>query len=178
MAKDAPRTTPPGQRAAGGAKAVGAYLPRIAKEVFAAHGFPGAALLSEWPVLAGEELAAFTAPERLIWPRRSRDTAREDQTGEPPRGRRPEGATLVLRVDGPRAIEVQHGAPQIIERLNAYFGYRAVAALRIVQGPVVRENTASERQPDEPPPDETGLERIEDESLRTALARLGAHVGE
>ena len=46
------------------------------------------------------------------------------------------GATLVLRVDGGRSLDVQHNARQIIERINAYFGYAAVAELRIVQAPV------------------------------------------
>ena len=46
------------------------------------------------------------------------------------------GATLVLRVDGARALDVQYKARQIIERINAYFGYAAVAELRIVQAPM------------------------------------------
>ena len=49
---------------------------------------------------------------------------------EPPAG------TLFIRADGPRAIFVQHELPQIVERVNAFFGYRAVAQARIVQGPV------------------------------------------
>ena len=49
-----------------------------------------------------------------------------------------EGATLVLRIEGPRAIEVQHRAAQILERINAYFGYRAVTDMRFLQAPIAR----------------------------------------
>ena len=42
----------------------------------------------------------------------------------------------MLRVDGSQALAVQYGARQLIERINAYFGYAAVAELRIVQAPV------------------------------------------
>lgn len=159
------------------AKQVGAFLPRVARAAFEAHGFPGAEVLSQWPEIAGADMAAFTAPERLIWPRRRDDGAREDQTAAARSRHRPAGATLVLRVQGPRALEVQHGAPQIIERVNTYFGYRAVAALRIVQGPVARRPKPVPRAaPQENAPDESGLEAIEDDRLRSALARLGAHM--
>lgn len=171
---------PPGNRRSKSrvsAKAVGTYVPRIARAVFEAHGFPSAEILSDWPAIAGPELAAYTAPERLVWPRRSADNSREDQTRTGGASRRQSGATLVLRVDGPRSIEVQHGAPRIIERINAYFGYRAVATVRIIQGPVVRNARTEKQQAPAPPPDEEGLDRIEDNDLRAALARLGARVG-
>lgn len=120
-------------------------------------------------------MASYTAPEKLIWPRRMHEAAREDQTVMARSGNRPTGATLVLRVDGPRALEVQHGAPRIIEKVNTYFGYRAVATLRIVQGPVARTKPETAPKP-EPAPDESGLERIDDDRLRNALARLGTQI--
>ena len=58
------------------------------------------------------------------------------------------GATLVLRVDGGPRLDVQYKARQIIERINAYFGYAAIAELRIVQAPVEREAAAC--APDRP----------------------------
>lgn len=176
MRKNRIRQSPAAPRSAGGARAIGSFLPRVAKAAFQKHGFPGAEILSEWPAIAGADLAGYTAPERLIWPRRPPDGAAENQTGARGTGHRQTGATLILRVDGPRAIEIQHGAPQIIDRINTYFGYRAVTTVRIVQGPVVRDGLASEQDTPAPTPDETGLERVEDEKLRTALARLRARV--
>ncbi len=44
----------------------------------------------------------------------------------------------MLRVEGPRAIEVQHRVGQILERVNLYFGYRAITEMRILQAPVAK----------------------------------------
>ena len=83
----------------------------------------------------------------------------------------------MLRVDGPRAIEVQHRAGQILERVNTYFGYRAVAEMRILQAPVtrkVRHPTAAS-----PPMEPTELPasaRIAHHGLRAALLRLGTGI--
>ena len=61
---------------------------------------------------------------------------RRDALNSPRRsGARP-GATLILRVDPARALDVEYKARQIIERINAYFGYRAIAELRILQAPL------------------------------------------
>ncbi len=186
MTKDAPKehagraglgTT---HRRGGRARAVGAYVPRIVRAAFEKQGFPSADILNHWPVIAGDDLAAFTAPERLIWPRRTRRSDDRDAVPQPARGKQPHGATLVLRVDGPRAIEVQHAAPQILDRLNGYLGYRAVTVLRIVQGPVRRTGAARRigpRKPTVEPASDSGtVQRIKVEALRAALNRLGAQL--
>ena len=81
----------------------------------------------------------------------------------------------MVRVEGPRAIELQHMAQQVMERVNIYFGYRAVAELRLVQGPVRRLQTAH-AEIDVPVRKRPELNaEIEDDGLRAALQRLGAH---
>src|SRR5262249_11782606 len=115
-----------------GVKTVGSFLPGLTRKAFEKYGFSAASLVADWATIAGRDLAAYTAPERLKWPRvveRSDEELAETGKGRP-------GATLVLRVDGGRSLDVQHRARQIIERINAYFGYAAVAELRIVQAPV------------------------------------------
>ncbi len=154
--------------------AVGAYVPAIASKVFEAHGFPSASILSDWPEIIGAEFAAITAPEKLVWPRGSTHTQDEEEHTQRRSSHRRAGATLILRVDGPRSLEIQHIAPQLLERINIYFGYRAVAELRIIQGPV-HHNTP------QPLPahdvKEVALDTdIEDEKLRTALEKLGGSV--
>ncbi len=94
-------------------------------------GFSTATLLAAKRVTTVGLPASFTLPERLKWPRNV--DAFEDVSDEA-RGR--PGATLVLRVDGPRAIEVQYQTVQIIERINAHFGYRAVSDIRFIQAPL------------------------------------------
>jgi hypothetical protein len=91
------------------------------------------------------------------------------------RTHRVEGAVLVLRVEGPRAIEVQHRSGQILERVNSYFGYRAVAEMRVLQAPVARKAARPAAQPQ--PIDREALPQsaeIEDQGLRGALLRLGS----
>jgi hypothetical protein len=90
-------------------------------------------------------------------------------------------ALLVLRVDGPRAIFVQHEAGQIVERVNAFLGYGAIGHIKIVQAPI---GTATKAKPGETPalaPE--AAERlartvadVADENLRAALDRLGRGV--
>jgi hypothetical protein len=126
--------------------------------------------LSEWAAIVGGELAQFTMPDRVVWPRR-----REEGDDAPQRGWREEGAVLVLRVEGPRAIEVQYRSGQILERVNSYFGYRAVVEMRILQAPVVRQTSphptpALALDPKALPPSA----KIEDSGLRAALVRLGS----
>jgi hypothetical protein len=154
----------------GGARAIGTYVARALDPAARARGFATTALLSDWPAIVGRELAQFTMPDRVAWPRR-RDEA---EVEAPKRGRRDAGATLVLRIEGPRAIEVQHRADQILERVNAYFGYRAVTEMRFLQAPIARRVERPQRKPPLPTyslPDSAG---IEDEGLRRALSRLGA----
>ena len=156
-----------------GIKAVGSFVPTLTRKAFEKYGFSAASLITDWPTIAGRELAVYTAPERLKWPRAAEPL---DEDGSATHKGRP-GATLVLRVDGARALDVQYGARQIIERINAYFGYAAVAELRIIQAPVASAaprvarpaRSASE-------PSTTDVAGIPDAALRDALARLGAAV--
>ncbi|MGV1013629.1 MAG: DUF721 domain-containing protein [Methyloceanibacter sp.] len=156
----------------GGARPVGAYAAKALDPAARARGFATTALLSEWPAIIGAELAAFTIPDRVVWPRRHQD----EEPASPLRRRRDEGATLVLRVEGPRAIEVQHRVGQILERVNLYFGYRAITEMRILQAPVARAAVSCQAPP--PPADDdfslSSSVLIEDDGLREALQRLGS----
>jgi hypothetical protein len=152
-----------------GARPIGAFAGRMLDPIARARGFATTALFSEWGTIVGEELASFTLPDKIAWPRRSED--REVATS--PSAYREEGAILVLKVDGPRAIEVQHRSEQILERVNRYFGYRAIAQLRFLQAPVKR---AASTPPTSPPLEELPLPAsaaIQDTDLRRALTRLG-----
>jgi hypothetical protein len=151
------------------ARPIGAFTAAALDQAARARGFATAALLTNWPAVVGAELARFTMPDRVVWPRH------RDEAGDTSRhrGRREEGAILVLRVDGPRAIEVQHHSGQILERINAHFGYRAVAEMRILQAPVTRKPVPVAPAPE--PIDADALPPsavIEDRGLRDALLRL------
>jgi len=152
-----------------GPKLAGAFAPSLTRPAFEKYGFPAAALLTDWTAVAGADLSSYTCPERLKWPRQPA-AAEASQGGN--------AATLVLRVEGPRALELQHRIPQLIERINSYFGFRAVAQVRLYQAPLERTANTPQRPPKIiPRPDRKGLvERIDDPRLRTALSRIAASI--
>jgi hypothetical protein len=157
-----------------GVKAVGSFVPGLTRKAFEKYGFSAATLITDWPAIVGRELAAVTAPERLKWPR-AVEHAEDDTNAGAGKGR--PGATLVLRADGSQALAVQYGARQIIERINAYFGYAAVAELRLVQAPVDAAPGLARpvRRPAGQPLTKE-VAGVADAGLRDALARLGAGV--
>jgi len=135
-------------------------------DVFAKQGFASGELVTHWPEIAGEEIAALAEPIKLQWPRGDHADAQEP-------------ATLVLRVEGPAAIEIQHLATVILERVNRFLGYRAVAKLALRQAPLARRSVPKARRA--PDADAAariadGLAGFDDADLRAALARLGAAV--
>lgn len=151
---------------------IGARVLAAAQSAFAKRGFRESHVLAHWPEIAGQGLAEFSAPEKLVFPRGSADDGGK--------GRR-SGATLTVRVDGPIAIEIRHLEPQIIERINSYYGYSAVARLKLVQGPLpakarpryrkIRPLKAEERAELA-----QGLDKIEEPALKQALEKLGERV--
>jgi hypothetical protein len=164
------------KRPAGGfvVKAVGSYVPGLTRKAFEKYGFSAATLLTDWAAIAGPELSTVTAPERLRWPRQA---ATETNEASEARAKTRAGATLVLRVDSAQALTVQYSAKQIIDRVNAYFGYAAIAELRLIQAPLHesrRPVKALPRPPLEPLTAE--VVGVADASLRDALARLGAGI--
>lgn len=159
------------------ARTVGSFVPALTQKAFEKFGFSTVALLTDWATIVGKDLAACTRPERIKWPRR--DTLPSD--GEHWTGGRP-GACLILRVDPARALEVQYSAAQLIERINIFFGYRAVKDLRILQAPVEPLAKSKKESVAEAAPANTAAPRanrlrpqvpmVADEALRAALMRL------
>ena len=82
----------------------------------------------------------------------------------------------MLRVEGPAAIEVQHQAGLVIERVNRFFGWQAEDRLAFRQAPLRGQRT----RPQPPRIDLETAEQIahslviEHAPLREALGRLGA----
>ncbi len=86
---------------------------------------------------------------------------------------------LTLVVRGAKAPMMQHIAPEIIERVNRFFGYPAVARLQIRQGelPLAAPRRAAPPKPQPVPPEMgDGLRQIADPELRAVLESLAAGV--
>lgn len=157
-----------------GLRALASDLPAVTKRAFARRGLSGAELARQWPAIVGADLARHCRPRRLRF-RRPGETREGD---------------LTLRVTPAWAVEIQHLESLLLERVNGFFGYRAVERLILQQGPLPQSGQQSgpqSRQTSEPgtaaaprPADaalEAGLvdklARIDDPALRQALERLG-----
>ncbi|WP_316188558.1 DUF721 domain-containing protein [Bradyrhizobium sp. SZCCHNS1054] len=148
------------------AKPLSVMLGDLFSAAYAKQGFAARELVTRWAEIAGPEIALHAEPLKMQWPR-------------PVEGQPQEPATLVLKVEGPMALEIQHSSDVILERVNRFFGWHAVGKLALRQGPLSRRPRP--RRP--PPPDPTtvakvaeSLSAIEDDALRDALARLGAAI--
>jgi hypothetical protein len=140
---------------------------KVVGDAFARQGFASAELVTRWEDIVGAEIAAHSEPIKLNWPRRAGGEERE-------------AATLVLRVEGPAAIEIQHLAGLICERVNRFLGWRAVGRLAYRQAPLRRRESRARRSADPGLAARFAeqLSDIDDDALKEALARLGAAVKE
>ena len=148
------------------AKPLAALLGRTIDEAFARQGFASRQLVTRWAEIAGSEIAEHSQPMKIQWQR-------------PVEGQPQEPATLVLRVEGPMALEIQHSSDVIIERVNRFFGWAAIGRIALRQAPLDRPQPKPPRQPPAPARGErvpATLGPIADEALRDALARLGAAI--
>ena len=148
------------------AKPLSVLLSDVFSEAYAKQGFAARELVTRWAEIAGPEIAAHSEPLKMQWPR-------------PVEGQPQEPATLVLRVEGPMALEIQHSSNVILQRVNRFFGWSAVGKLALRQAPLSRRDRPSRPRP----PDAKAVARVseslsavEDEALRDALARLGAAI--
>ena len=139
--------------------------------MLARQGFGQSDVILNWDDIVGARLAANSQPIKLQWPPR-------------PPGRRPDAppqpATLAIRVESGFALELQHSADVLIERINTHLGWRCVGRLTFKQGPIDR---LPRRKEPRGAVDAAALaaaspmtEGVADEALRTALTRLAAHV--
>jgi hypothetical protein len=148
------------QRPRGGeAKAVSDLMPQIGQAAFRRFGFVQSAIVSRWDEIVGERYAQVSSPESIRFPA----------------GKKADGM-LELVVESGFAPMMQHVLPEIIERVNRFFGYSAVAKVKIRQGAVtVRTPPVAHAAPMlKPVPLELGdsLREIADPELSAVLESL------
>lgn len=151
-----------------GARPLADFVAPSIADVCGKAGFSVVEVVTHWDEIVGPELAPRSLPMKLQWAR----------------GSETEPATLVVRVEGAYALDLQYAAPVVIERINIYFGWRCVGRITLRQGPVPPRHA---RALSMPPPDPEAVSAVrqemareigsfEDEGLATSLARLGALV--
>ncbi len=89
---------------------VGAWIPKITKQALRKKGFTLFNIIADWAEIVGPNWAKTTQPQKMTY--------------------RPEGI-LYIRVDsGATALLIKHAEPQIVDRINSYFGYQAIAQIK------------------------------------------------
>lgn len=143
------------------ARAVSELLPDVGRAAFRKFGFVQHSVVSRWSEIVGERYARVSSPESIRFPP----------------GKRAEGV-LSLVVAGAHAPMMQHIAPEIVERVNRFFGYAAVARLAIRHGEVRRIERAAPPAELKPAPAELGdgLRGIADPELKAVLEALASGV--
>ena len=155
------KTAKPYERPRGrGAKAVGELMPEIGRTAFRRFGFVQSSVVTRWPEIVGPTHSRVCMPEAIRFPP----------------GEKSEGI-LQLGVKPAHAPLIQQVVPEIIERVNRFFGYKAVARAKIRQGEVKPPETNEKPKPPpslKPIPMELGdsLRDIGDPELRTVLESL------
>ncbi|MEM8696398.1 MAG: DciA family protein [Pseudomonadota bacterium] len=137
-------------------------LPQIGKASFRRFGFVQSSIVTRWREIVGERYAEVSTPESIRFPV----------------GKRSDGV-LRLNVAGAHATMMQHIEPTIIERVNRFFGYPAVARITIQQGQIAPPSKRPPAPPSLRPIPETlgdSLREIADPELRACLEGLAASV--
>lgn len=140
------------------------------------QGFAEPDILLRWPEIAGAAFGTLCQPIRIRYA-----------------ANRSMGATLLVQADSGRAPEVEHQAPRILERINQFYGYRAITRLKVTQSTgLTRSSTgfaegvspfAGKPAAPAPAPTRTEIDQaaeltgdIQSPDLKTALTKMGAHV--
>lgn len=143
----------------GAPRRIADLMPDIGRAAFRKFGFVQSSVVTRWAEIVGAHYAAISMPESIRFP-----------VGQKA------GGTLQLTVMSGHAPMVQHVLPDIIERVNRFFGYAAVAKVAMRQGEVTP--LRAERRPPprnlRPVPVELGdsLRDIGDPELRAVLESL------
>ena len=149
----------------GQARAISDLMPEIGRTAFRRFGFIQSSVVTRWPEIVGPRHARVCAPEAIRFP-----------PGEKSDG------ILQLVVVPAHAPLIQHVIPEIMERVNRFFGYKAVAKVKLRQGevkPPPAQETVTAPPSLKPIPMELGdsLRDIGDPELRAVLESLARSLG-
>lgn len=151
------------------ARRVSSLVERDIKRMGEKRGFTETRLLTHWGDIAGPDTAAICRPVKVGFPRNGF------------------GAILTLLTTGAQAPMLQMRLPQIIDRVNACYGYRAISRIDITQ---TAPTGFAEGQAEFAPRTKTRAEPdaecqaqarqktadVGDEGLRQSLERLAANI--
>ena len=135
------------------------------------RGFAVSRVLTHWPEIAGEEIAAIAKPVKVSYARQGF------------------GATLTVLTTGAQAPMLEMQKEKLRERVNAAYGYNAISRIQITQtaptGFAEGQAQFEHRPTDTPKPVPNEMtvaaaaklaQPVDDDNLRVALEKLGQNV--
>ena len=154
-----------------GFKRSGTLLSAQIRKGSESRGFAVSRVVTHWPEIAGTEIAAISTPVKVGY------------------GRQGLGATLTVLTSGAQAPMLEMQKETLRARVNAAYGYNAIARILITQtaptgfseGQAKFDHRPDPKQPADPSPGAvTAAKRlshsVEDDGLRQALEQLGKNV--
>ncbi len=161
MSKPPPKTQKVERPRGGRARSAGELVAGVGGPAFKRFGFVQSSIVSRWPEIVGVRYAKVSSPESIRFPHGQKS-----------------GGILTLLVQGAHAPLMQHLAPLIIERVNRFFGYAAIAKVGYRQGAPLSPAAAPKRPELCAVPREIGegLREIADPELRACLESLAARL--
>ncbi|MEN8721365.1 MAG: DciA family protein [Alphaproteobacteria bacterium] len=168
--------TPRKMRRSRGFEPVADRLPGLTDQILRKRGFVKSEIIRQWQDIAGPELGPLCQPMEIRFP-----------------GLAARDGILTLRASGAAAPLIDMEAPRLIERINQFYGYKAIARLKIAQSarknspPSTHKSGLAGLFGDEKAPEprlseaqktelSNRLKDIEDPELRAALAGLGEKI--
>jgi len=142
---------------------IGLYTQAIVKPVFKARGLLEGKIITHWSQIVGDRYASLSLPEKITFPK----------------GKRGEG-TLYLSVSSASSLFIHYSQGVILEHINRFFGYKAVAKLHMSHGfksPKVEvQKVLSPLSQDEKDWLEEQLHGVKDPELKIYLKKLGESI--
>lgn len=146
------------QRKARGLLLLNKMLSPILKPTLAKRGIAEATILLDWTKIVGGEIASLSYPEKVTY-----------FPGKKSKG------TLLLNVDPSAALQLQYALDLIIDRINGYYGYKAISRIKLQQQPFSVRSTSPfsfSRKKGISASDDIAMKGIHDPELREALLKL------
>ena len=153
-------------------KKIGETLKKVNKSYSAKFGKIEFLIISKWPQIVGNFFAEYSEPDKI-----SRITNDFNELDEPIYKN-----FLHVKVSPAAAIEFQHYKDTIIEKINSYFGYKAISDLRLQQNFVPKKNIKLEKSKDTKVSSEefnnirNNIDKIQDKDLEKSIVNLGVSI--
>ncbi len=153
-----------------GLEALSAGMAPFVKKLLGNKGMAEIDLIANWKNIAGEETAQYSLPQKI----------------EFKRGNENNGTLYLLVANGAYALDIQHKTPLLLEKINTFFGYCAVAKIKIIQDnsfihtPSVAEFEDKQEKKLVTPEEETYIqgitENVKNPDLKARLKSLGESI--